>query len=78
MPATLLLENAVDLMFEVYLLRGDCSIAVRELMKRNRVDEAAVEECARLDDTLARTYRTLQFTIRSIQAQRAMRDRRRM
>jgi hypothetical protein len=67
-------------MFEIYLLRGDCSVAARELMKRDptRLDEASVEDCARLDDALAKTYRTLQSTIREIQAARALRRLRRI
>jgi hypothetical protein len=62
-------------MFEIYLLRGDCCIAARELMSRNG-NETAVEECARLDDTLARAYRSLQNTVRAIQGSRARRSKR--
>lgn len=72
-PTAILLDSAVDLMFEIYLLRGDCSAAAKALTSRGRVDERALEDCARLDDTLAKTYRALQSTIRSIQASRARR-----
>jgi len=73
-PTTILLDNAVDLLFELYLMRGDCSLAARALMSQPRVDEQAVEECARLDDTLAKSYRSLQATIRQIRTSRARRQ----
>jgi hypothetical protein len=76
-PTAILFETAVDLMFEIYLLRGDCSVAAKALMARKRVDENAVEDCARLDDTLAKTYRALQATLKGIQASRRNRSYRR-
>lgn len=72
-PTTVLLDSAVDLMFEIYLLRGDCSAAAQALMHVTRPDEAALEDCARLDDTLAKAYRSLQQTVRTIQASRRRR-----
>jgi hypothetical protein len=72
-PTTVLLDNAVDLMFEIYLLRGDCSLAAKTEMARTRPDEAVLEDCARLDDTLAKAYRSLQQTVRSIQTSRRRR-----
>ncbi len=72
-PTTVLLDNAVDLMFEIYLLRGDCSAAAKAMVTRGKADDAALEDCARLDDTLARAYRSLQHTVRSIQASRRRR-----
>jgi len=73
-PTTILLENAVDLLFEIYLLRGDCSLAAKALMSQPRVDEQAVEECARLDDALAKVYKSLQTTIRQIRTSRGRRQ----
>ncbi len=72
-PTTVLLDNAVDLMFEIYLLRGDCSAVGKTIMMRGKPDEAALEDCARLDDTLAKAYRSLQQTVRTIQASRGRR-----
>ena len=69
-PNIVLLDKVVDLLFEIYLLRGDCSTAARALMSQRKVDEAAVEECARLDDTLAKSYRAVQHTVRLIQHSR--------
>jgi hypothetical protein len=73
-PTTILLDSAVDLLFEIYLLRGDCSVAAKALISQRRVDELAVEECARLDDTLARTYKALQKTIGQIRTSRSRRQ----
>src|SRR5512146_2089850 len=64
------LDKAVDLLFQMYVLRGECGRATRALLSKPRVDradEAAVEEYARLDDTLAGNYRVLQKTLRGIQ-----------
>ena len=72
-PTTILLDSAVDLMFEIYLLRGDCSAAATALTCRRHVDNRALEECALLDDALAQTYRSLQATVRKIQKLRAAR-----
>jgi hypothetical protein len=73
MPNAVLLDNAVNLMFEIYLLRGDCSAAARALAARGR-NEEAIEDCAKLDDTLAKTFRALQKTLRCIQRSRARRS----
>ncbi len=72
-PTALLLDHAVDLLFEIYLLRGDCSAAAQSMLNQRKVDEAGVEDCARLDDTLSRSYKALQRTIRGIQRARARR-----
>ncbi len=72
-PTSVLLDNAVDLMFEIYLLRGDCSAAAKAMVARGKGDDATLEDCARLDDTLAKAYRSLQHTVRSIQASRSRR-----
>ncbi len=75
-PTTLLLDCAVDLMFEIYLMRGDCSVLAKSLVEKGATDELALEECARLDDTLANVYRTLQSTLKGIQHTRASRAKR--
>jgi len=60
-------------MFEIYLLRGDCSVAAKALCQRGG-HEQAIEDCARLDDTLAKAYGSLQRTLRDIQESRARRS----
>ncbi len=72
-PTAALLDSAVDLMFEIYLLRGSCSTAAKALATRGKAHEAALEDCARLDDTLGKAYRSLQQTVRAIQASRSRR-----
>ena len=67
------LERAVNVLFQIYVLRGECSTAARELLRRGESGERGVEDCARLDDALAKSYRTLQTTIRAIQASRSRR-----
>ena len=74
-PTAHLLDHAVDVMFRIYLMRGDCSAAARALLSQPNIDEAALEDCARLDDALAEAYRDLQNAIRNIQRARARRGR---
>lgn len=71
-----LLDRTVDLMFRIYVIRGECSAAARVILKRKNTDAAGVEECARLDDALAKVYRTLQGTVRAIQRSRGKKRRR--
>jgi hypothetical protein len=71
----LLLDNAVDLMFQIYLLRGDCSQAARSAMNNAKCDEDALEDCARLDDALAKAFKSIQNSVRTIQKSRASRRR---
>ena len=59
------MDSAVNLMFEIYRIRGNCSRTARNLGS-GVAGEAALEDCARLDDTLARVYRHLQHTLKDI------------
>jgi hypothetical protein len=65
----------VNLMFEIYRLRGDCSRTARQLSS-GLAGAASLEDCARLDDTLAKVYRSLQYTLKDIRRSRAKRLRR--
>ena len=69
-----LLDSAVDLLFEIHLMRGDCCVAAQSFANQSPADEEAIEECARLEESLARTYRTLQATLKNIQRSRARRS----
>jgi len=71
-----LLDRTVDLMFRIYVIRGECSAAAHSILKRKNMDPLAVEDCARLDDGLARVYRYLQDTVRHIQRSRVRKGRR--
>ena len=76
-PTTIVLNSAVDLLFEIYLLRGDCSLAAKAVLGQKQVDHAAVEEFARLDDALSQSYRSLQGTLKGIQRSRSRPSRKR-
>ncbi len=63
----ILLDSASDLLFEIYLMRGDCSRAAEFLLRQKQVDPDAVELCARLDESLARSFRLLRATLERMQ-----------
>ncbi len=71
---TILTDYAVDLMFEIYLMRGDCSQAAQGLLGQSQVDEASVEDCARLDEALAKAYRSLRQTVERVRRSQARRS----
>ena len=72
----MLLDKTVDLMFRIHMMRADCSAAAQTLLTRNNRDHTALNGCAQIDESLAKVYRTLQRTVRSVQAARATRRRR--
>lgn len=67
------MDYAAELAFEIHLLRGECSEAASGILAQHPVDEAALEECARLEEALARAHRLLQHTLNSIKAVRVRR-----
>lgn len=70
-PNDVLLRQATDLLYEIHLMRGTCSHAARALVEWTPKDEAALEQCAHLDDTLALMFRTLQRTAQRILVMRS-------
>ena len=54
------------LAFQLEALRVECCRAAESLMARKRLDEMELEECARLDDSLAAAHRILKSTITQI------------
>jgi len=52
--------------FEIEALRARCSKAAQVLMSQSPLDEAELEECARLDDALGAASRLLQAKVRDI------------
>jgi hypothetical protein len=56
---TLPLEYAAQLVFELHSMRRECSEFASHLLTQQNVDENDLEECARLDDALARASRVL-------------------
>jgi hypothetical protein len=73
--AVLPLEYAAELAFELHLLRGECGDMAREIVNQETLDDGALEECARLEDALAKAYRILSGTIKEIKALRESRSR---
>ena len=47
-------------------LRAACCRAAQHLVDKRVLDEAELEECAHLDDALARAQRLLKGTVRSV------------
>jgi hypothetical protein len=58
------------LAFEIDSLRKRCSQAAQFLVDQDVLDEAQLEDCAHLDDALAKAHRLLRQTVRSIMVER--------
>jgi hypothetical protein len=54
-------------------MRAACSKAAQVLMSKKPLNEAELEECARLDDALAQAHRLLKATVRSVMISRLSR-----
>ena len=60
--------------FEIDATRAACSKVAQMLIDRAPLNEAELEECAQLDDALARAHRLLKATVRSIMLSRLKRS----
>jgi len=77
-PITLPLEYVAQIVFELHSMRRECSELGFRLMNRNPVSEQVLEECAQLDDALARAHGVLREAldgIKNSQERRNSRDR---
>jgi hypothetical protein len=54
------------MVLEIDAIRRECCAAAARLMKRKQLDEADLEECARLDDALAGAHRLMRDTLKRI------------
>jgi hypothetical protein len=70
---TLPIGRTARIAFQIDAVRADCCKAAQSLMKKKRLDEAELEECARLDDALAKVHCLLKATIRNIMISRISR-----
>ncbi len=61
------------LAYEIDAMRADCCKAARAVMKKKTLDEKELEDCARLDDALAKAHMLLKGTVRSIMIARLSR-----
>ncbi len=71
--ATLPLDYATELAMELHLMRGECSDAAKELIQESPLDQIGLEECAVLDEALARAQRHLKGAVDTIRQLRAAR-----
>ena len=72
-PGALPLDYAAELAFEIHLLRAECSQAAGNLIQQCPLDEYALEDCARLDDALARAHVLVQSAVDRIKRKRGIR-----
>jgi hypothetical protein len=72
--ATLPIGRTAKLAYGLDSLRAGCSRAAAVLVSRDTVDEAELEECARLDDALAQAQRVLKAAVRNIMLSRLNRN----
>lgn len=71
--ATLPLAYAAEILFELCQLRHECSDAAEGLVSAEHLDEAALDECARLDEAVAQAHRILHAALKSIRPARETR-----
>jgi hypothetical protein len=65
--------RTVLLAFQINLLREECCQAADKLVRQMPLDEAELDECARLDDALAGAQRLLKFAVTRITLNRLKR-----
>jgi hypothetical protein len=73
-PATLPIGPTARLAFEIDETRAACSKVAQLLLSQQPVNEAELEECARLDEALAAAHRLLKGTVRNIMLSRLKRS----
>jgi len=64
--AALPIGRAARIACQIQAMRIQCCKAAQEIADRAPLNEAELEECARLDDSLADAQRLLKFTVKSI------------
>jgi hypothetical protein len=72
-PKALPLEYATQIVFELHSMRRECSEFASRLMTQRPLNERGLEECARLDEALARAHVILQNAVESIKARQLKR-----
>ena len=60
------LDYAAEIAFELHLLRAECSQAALELTNQRPLDASALEDCARLDDALAKAHAIVRAAVLEI------------
>jgi len=67
------LDYASELAMEMHLMRAECCDAAESLLEESPVDDVGLEECAMLDEALARAQSLLQKAVNSIKHLRGSR-----
>jgi hypothetical protein len=70
---TLPIGRAAHLAFQIEAMRAECCAAASLLMNESPLDEAELEECARLDDALDEAQRLLKSTVADVMISRLKR-----
>jgi hypothetical protein len=70
-PVALPLDYAAQIVFELHSMRGECIEFARRLIEQSPLDEANLDECARLDEALARAHHVLAREVDAISAGQA-------
>ena len=71
--AALPIGRTARIAYELDILRAGCSNAASLVLSKTTVDEEELEECARLDDAVARAQRILKTAVRDIMLTRLTR-----
>lgn len=69
-PNTLPLEYAAQIAYELNSMRRECSEFAMHLLSRRPLDETNLEDCALLDEALARAHGVLNSALGSIKTAR--------
>jgi hypothetical protein len=68
--AVLPIGRTARIAYEIDAMRAACSKAAKVLVATKPLDEAELEECARLDEALDRAHRLLKATVRDVMISR--------
>ncbi len=68
------LASASEIALDLCLLRDECAAAALCLTEQVPLDEAALEDCACLDDALDKAHTALQAALKKIQYSRIARN----
>jgi hypothetical protein len=71
--AILPIGRTAQIAFQIESLRAECCAAARILASERNVNEAELEECACLDDALAKAQRILKTTVADVMISRLKR-----
>ena len=64
--AALPIGRTARIAYEIDAMRAACSKAAQVLMSKKTLDEAELDECARVDDDLANAHRILKCVVRNV------------